>query len=110
MEEKIVLKVIDIVEKTVNAGEKVPVSSLMTTHGREIPDVFKFASVESQTAFTDMAQGAVTKVVNDSFRLGFVKGFIKGVSVFAGGVVLGYTAVIVYDKIKHRKNNKKSDI
>lgn len=107
---KIVLKVIDVVERTYEPTENVLMLNLRSTYDKVIPIELPFNNDESRTAFIDMTQEAIWKASNDCYRFGVRKGVIRSTVVFVTGMALWYVAVMANKQHKKNKQDKKSDI
>ena len=110
MKEKIVINVIEVVEKTVDVGDSVLTLALGISKDNIIDDVFLFANEHSRDSFMDMAQDNVRLFAKEVRSIGFTKGYLTGIAVGIVGVVLGTTIAIVLDNRKTRKKTNELDI
>lgn len=110
MEEKISLKVIDVVEKLYNKTDRIPVSSITTYGGGELPDVFRFVSSDAQSKFGDMVGKQIRELAVSSHKHGFRRGFGTGLIVAGAGIILGVVGLSAIDNYRTRKKESKSDI
>ena len=110
MEEKISLKVIDVVEKMYNKNDRIPVSSITTYGGGELPDVFRFVSDTAQSNFADMVGKPIRELAVSSHKHGFRRGFGTGIIVAGATMILGVVALVAIDNYRTSKIELKSDI
>jgi hypothetical protein len=110
MEEKIVLKVIDIVDVTVGPKDLIPVIDITMKNGVVVDHAFVFKSNEARDEFMKLSNNSLAIIKYISYKQGLRKGFMITFGVLTASVLGGLVVTYCIDTIKKNKTSKKSDI